>query len=109
MEKHHKVNVYHMGLFARFVGKLATTEDGDGTLLDHALLMYGSGMSNGNEHIKLRLPTALVSRFVKGNRHIVLPDYTKSVGDLHVDIAKQMGIELASFGQRSKGGMVGLS
>jgi hypothetical protein len=109
MEKHHKVNVYHMGLFANFVEKLANTPDGDGSLLDHSLLMYGSGMSNGNEHIKLRLPTALVSGFVRGNRHIQPPDYTKPIGDLHVDIAKQMGIELTSFGQRSKGGTVGLS
>jgi hypothetical protein len=70
--------------------------------------MYGSGMSNGNEHVKLRLPTALVSGFVRGNRHIQPADYTKPIGDLHVDIAKQMGIELATFGQRSKGGTVGL-
>ena len=109
MEKHFKVNLYHMQLFANFVDKLANTPDGDGTLLDHSLLMYGSGMSNGNEHVKLRLPTALVSGFVRGNRHIQPPDYTKPIGDLHVDIAKQMGIELTSFGQRSKGGTVGLS
>ncbi len=109
MEKHHKVNVYHIGLFADFVAKLADTPDGEGSLLDNSLLMYGSGMSNGNEHTKLRLPTALVSGFVAGNRHIQPPDYTKPIGDLHVDIAKQMGIELDSFGQRSKGGTVGLS
>jgi hypothetical protein len=109
MEKHFKVNRYHIELFANFIDKLANTPDGDGSLLDHSLLMYGSGMSNGNEHIKLRLPTALVSGFVRGNRHIALPDYTKPIGDLHVDIAKQIGIELTSFGQRSKGGTVGLS
>jgi hypothetical protein len=109
MQKHFLVNKYHMEFFTRFVDRLAETPDGDGTLLDHTLLMYGSGMSNGNEHVKLRLPTAIVSGFVKGNRHIQPPDYTKPIGDLHVDIAKQMGIELASFGQRSKGGTVGLS
>jgi hypothetical protein len=108
MEKHHKVNVYHISLFTQFVDKLANTPDGDGSLLDHSLLMYGSGMSNGNEHTKLRLPTALVSGFVRGNRHIQPPDYTKPIGDLHIDIAKQMGIELTSFG-RSNGGTVGLS
>ena len=107
MEKHHKVNIYHIGLFAEFVDKLANTPDGDGSLLDHSLLMYGSGMSNGNEHIKLRLPTALVSGFVRGNRHIQPPDYTQPIGDLHVDIAKQMGVELDSFG-RSNGSTVGL-
>ncbi len=107
MEKHHKVNIYHIGLFAEFVDKLANTPDGDGSLLDHSLLMYGSGMSNGNEHIKLRLPTALVSGFVRGNRHIQPPDYTQPIGDLHIDIAKQMGVELDSFG-RSNGSTVGL-
>ena len=107
MEKHHKVNIYHIGLFAKFVDQLANTPDGDGSLLDHSLLMYGSGMSNGNEHIKLRLPTALVSGFVRGNRHIQPPDYTKPIGDLHIDIAKQMGVELTSFG-RSNGSTVGL-
>lgn len=108
MEKHHKVNIYHIGLFAEFVDKLANTPDGDGSLLDHSLLMYGSGMSNGNEHIKLRLPTALVSGFVRGNRHIQPPDYTKPIGDLHIDIAQQMGVELETFG-RSKGSTVGLA
>ena len=107
MEKHHKVNIYHISLFAEFVDKLANTPDGDGSLLDHSLLMYGSGMSNGNEHIKLRLPTALVSGFVRGNRHIQPPDYTKPIGDLHIDIARQMGVELDSFG-RSDGSTVGL-
>ncbi len=109
MEKHGKVNRYHMEFFARFVDRLANTPDGDGSLLDNTLLMYGSGMSNGNEHVKLRLPTAIVSGFVPGNRHIEIPDYSKPIGDLHVDIAKQMGIELSRFGQRSDGGTVGLS
>jgi hypothetical protein len=47
---HATLNAYHMSLFARFVGKLKATQDGDGTLLDHSLVFYGSGMSNANVH-----------------------------------------------------------
>ena len=64
MTKHFTVNRYHLSLFADFVDKLAATPDGDGSLLDHSILMYGSGMSNGNQHVKLRLPTVLVSGLV---------------------------------------------
>jgi hypothetical protein len=108
IEKHFRVNVYHMSQFADFVDKLAATEDGDGSLLDNSLLMYGSGMSNGNDHVKLRLPTAVVSGFLKGNRHIQVPDKTRPMGDLHLDIAHQMGVDITSFG-RSDGQTVGLA
>ena len=109
MEKKLSVDRYHTELFSKFVDRLASTPDGEGTLLDNTLLMYGSGMSNGNLHIKLRVPVAIVSGFIKGNRHIQMPDKAVPIGDLHVDIAKQMGVYLESFGERSKGGTVGLS
>ena len=102
------VDRYHTELFARFVGRLAATPDGDGSLLDHTLLMYGSGMSNGNLHIKLRIPTAIISGFVKGNRHIQVPDKTVPIGDLHIELAREMGVELESFG-RSTGYSIGLA
>lgn len=108
MQKLEAVNRYHLGFFARFLDRLAATSDGDGTLLDHSLLMYGSGMSDGDQHVKRRLPIAIVSGFVAGDRHIVAPGLTKPIGDLHVDIAKQLGFELERFGQRSRGGTVGL-
>jgi hypothetical protein len=108
IEKHFRVNVYHMEQFVAFVDKLAATPDGDGSLLDNSLLMYGSGMSNGNDHVKLRLPTAIVSGFLQGNRHIQVPDKTRPIGDLHLDIARQMGVELETFG-RSEGHTVGLA
>jgi hypothetical protein len=102
------VNRHHVRLFAEFVDKLAAAPEGDGSVLDHTLLVYGSGMSNGNDHTKSKLPVALVSGFVRGNRHIVLAKDTP-IGDLHVDVAKQMGLELRTFGERSKGATVGLS
>ena len=55
-----KVNVYHLSLFARFVEKLRATPDGDGTLLDHPMLLYGCGMGDGDHHTPFDLPVALV-------------------------------------------------
>ena len=108
MEKKGKVDEYHARLFAKFVDTLAETPDGDGSLLDHTMLVYGSGMSNGNEHVKLRIPICVLSGFVKGNRHIEIPDNTLTVGALHLDIAQQMGVELASFGPKDVTTTVGL-
>ena len=47
---HAKINAYHVSLFAKFLERLRSTPDGDGSLLDHSLIVYGSGMSNGNGH-----------------------------------------------------------
>ena len=68
------LNRYHYGLFAYFLNKLKTTPDGDGTLLDHSLVLYGSGMSDGNGHNHTDLPIVLVggaSNRLAGGRHIV--------------------------------------
>jgi hypothetical protein len=107
MEAKGKIDQYHVQQFSQFIDKMAATPDGDGSLLDHMMLVYGAGMSNGNEHMKQRLPYAVVSGFVKGNRHIK-GDKARPVGDLHIDIARHMGVELASFG-RSQGGSVGFT
>jgi len=75
-EKYAKINVYQMQQFAYFIEKLQATPDGDGTLLDHVLLMYGGGLSNGNEHSHINLPLVLVGgaggRLV-GGRHVRSP------------------------------------
>ena len=100
IEMHAKVNTYHLSLFAQFVEKLKATEDGDGSLLDHSLLLYGSGMGNGNVHSADLLPTLLVGSgagTVKGNRHIVADPLTPNA-DLLISIAGTYGIELEKFG-----------
>ena len=77
IEAHAKVNLYHAGLLAGFLERLQKTADGDGSLLDHSLILYGSGMGNGNVHAADHLPTLLVgggAGSVKGNRHIVAPE-----------------------------------
>lgn len=73
------LNRYHVGLLAYFLDKLASVPDGDGTLLDHSLVLYGSGMSDGNSHNHDPLPVLLAGRAsgrLQGNRHLVQPPQT---------------------------------
>jgi hypothetical protein len=100
IEAHAKVNLYHAGLFGAFLTRLASTTDGDGSLLDHSLVLYGSGMGNGNLHAADHLPTLLVggaAGTVKGNRHIVAPERTPN-GNLLVSVAEKLDVHLDSFG-----------
>ena len=60
LEKLVKIQRYHMERFAEFVAKLAATPDGEGTLLDNSMLLYGSNMGNSNLHSNYPLPTILV-------------------------------------------------
>ncbi len=55
-----KLNTYHVSLFAKFLQKMQSTPDGDGSLLDHSLILYGSGMSESDQHSRLDVPTLLV-------------------------------------------------
>jgi hypothetical protein len=73
------LNTYHVALFAYFLDKLRATPDGDGTLLDHSLVLYGSGMSDGNQHNHTDLPILLAggaSGRLKGGRHLRHPKNT---------------------------------
>jgi hypothetical protein len=72
--KHAKINTYHASLFGYFLDRLKATPDGDGTLLDHTLLMYGGCISNGNLHLHTALPTLLAGGAcgkLAGGRHIL--------------------------------------
>jgi hypothetical protein len=100
IEAHAKVNTYHMTLFAHFLERLRATPDGDGSLLDHSLIMYGSGMGNGNVHAPDHCPTLLVGSAagtVKGNRHIVAPELTTNA-NLLLSVAQTFDVPLESFG-----------
>jgi hypothetical protein len=97
---HAKINNYHMQLFAKFLERLRTTPDGDGSLLDHSLIVYGSGMSNGNGHTPSPLPFVMVGGLngqVKGNRHVVLPELTPSANAM-LTIGHKFGVETETFG-----------
>jgi hypothetical protein len=72
-----KINRYHVQIFAAYLAKLRATRDGDGTLLDHMTILYGSGISNSNAHAGDNLPLMLVgggAGTLKGGRHLKYTD-----------------------------------
>jgi len=93
-----KVNTYHMTLFAKFIEKLRTTPDGDGSVLDHSLILYGGGMGNPNGHASDPLPVVAVGGGVgKGHRHVQVKKQTP-VGNLWLTMANKFGSRLETFG-----------
>jgi hypothetical protein len=100
VERHARINTYHVTLFSRFLEKLRNTPDGDGSLLDRALLVYGSGMANGNQHTHNPLPTVVVGGANgrhRGNRHL-LPEKNTPMGNFLVAVADKAGLEVETIG-----------
>jgi hypothetical protein len=100
MERYAKLNAYHMSVVARFVEKLKTTQDGEGSLLDHSLLLYGSPIANSNAHDHYPLPVVVFGHGAgryRGNEHILAAPRTP-MANLFMSIAAKEGIELDSFG-----------
>jgi hypothetical protein len=94
-----KINTYHTTLFARFLETLRSTPDGDGSLLDHALIFYGGGMGNPNQHASDPLPMVAVGGGVgTGDRHIRLAPRTP-VGNLWVTVAQKYGSPTERMGE----------
>jgi hypothetical protein len=95
---HAKLNTYHMTLFAAFLQKLQETPDGDGSLLDHSLILYGSGMSNGNAHSAGPLPLIAAGGVMgKGHRHVQAAEKTP-LGNMWVSVAEKFDVEVESVG-----------
>jgi hypothetical protein len=97
---HAAVNRYHMQLFANFLERLRSTPDGDGSLLDHVTLMYGSGMGDGNTHTPTPLPTVVVgggAGRARGGRHVVAAERTP-LPNLLLTLADRTGVPLDRFG-----------
>jgi hypothetical protein len=93
-----RINTYHSELLAGFLAKLRATPDGDGSLLDHALIVYGGGMGNPNQHAAGPLPmVAFGGGAGRGNRHLRAPENTP-VGNLWVDVANTFGEPMDRFG-----------
>jgi hypothetical protein len=95
-----RVQTYHVQRFAEFVDKLAKTPDGEGSLLDHSLFMYGSNMSNSDRHNNYPLPNILVGGAngrLKGGQHLTLPEYT-TFSNLLLTVVNKAGLELTSIG-----------
>ena len=94
------INRYHITVLKKLFDKLSTTPDGDGTLLDHSLVLYGSSLSDANEHNFDPLPILLVGNAggrIEGNRHLMFPDHTP-IANLHLALLDKFGIARESFG-----------
>ena len=95
-----KINNYHISLLAYFLEKLRSTPDGDGTLLDHSLILYGSSMANPNEHNHSPLPMLLAGGANgrhEGNRHVKVPERTP-LSNLLLSVIDKAGIEMNTLG-----------
>ena len=93
-----KINTYYVRMYAKFLEKLRTTPDGDGSLLDHSFIIYGAGMADSNAHATDPLPLVAVGGAAKpGHRHVVLPTRTP-VGNLWMNIAEFFGSPMDRFG-----------
>jgi hypothetical protein len=94
------LNMYHVALFSYFLDKLQSTPDGDGSLLDHSLVLYGSGISDGNQHNHTDLPVILAggaSGRLKGGRHIRNPKKTP-MSNLLLSMLETMQVPVEKFG-----------
>lgn len=99
-----KINAFHVSLFAYFLEKLKSTPDGDGSLLDHSLYVYGSGMGDPNVHDHVNLPVLVAGGAagrLKGARHIKYAEPTP-LANLHLTLLERMGVRLDAFAD-SKG------
>ncbi|MDC0598973.1 DUF1552 domain-containing protein, partial [Gammaproteobacteria bacterium] len=95
-----RIQEYHTRVFASFVQKLAEMPDGDGSMLDNSILLYGSNMSNSNAHDHFPLPTAIVGKgggTIKGGQHLAYPDRTP-VSNLMLTLLDRIGVEQESIG-----------
>src|SRR5215813_609083 len=100
MEKNVKIQTYHIGLFAQFLERMRTTRDGDGSLLDHSVVLYGSNMSNSNAHNHFPLPNLVLggaSGRLTGNRHLRYPDHTPMT-NLLLGVLDKAGVDLETLG-----------
>lgn len=100
LERLTRVQRYHTEVFARFVGKLAERPDGDGSMLDHSILLYGSNMSDSNAHSHEDIPSALVGGgcgTIKGGQHLRLTEGTP-VSNLMLTVLQRAGVPIESHG-----------
>jgi hypothetical protein len=100
MERLVRIQTYHTTVFAKFVAKLAAMPDGDGSVLDHSIILYGSNMSNSNAHNEFPLPSAVIgggNGKVKGNQHLVYPDHTP-LANLLLTLMRRAEVPLESVG-----------
>jgi hypothetical protein len=96
IEQYTKINTHQMSLFARFVEKMHSTQDGDGTLLDHSIILYGTGMGDGDHHTPYNLPVTLVGGGcgqLAGGRHMQYDLHTPFM-NLGVTLLEKVGVHV---------------
>jgi hypothetical protein len=99
IERMSKINAFHVSLFAEYLAKLKATPEGNGTLLDHSLILYGSGIGNPNIHDHTDLPILVAggaATGMKGNRHIKYAKPTP-LANLHLTLLDKVGVRLDKF------------
>ncbi len=110
IEQKTKIDAYHMSLFARLVEKMRNTPDGDGTLLDHSILVYGGGMGDGDKHTPMDLPVTIVGggcgTLQKGGRHIRYQLHTPFM-NAGLTLLDKLGVQVDKIGD-STGKLVDL-
>jgi len=100
MAKCAKIQRYHISLFAEYLEKLRKTQDGEGSLLDHAILLFGSGISNSDRHTHGPLPAFLAgggAGTLKGGRHLVYPEHTP-LTNLQLTLLNKLGVPAEKLG-----------
>ena len=103
MDVFSQINRYHVEMLGYFLDKLRNTPDGDGNMLDHSVVLYGSSMSNGNQHDHDPLPILVAggaSGQLKGDRHLVFPAHTP-MSNLMMAVLDKFGVHQDSFGDSS--------
>lgn len=99
IQQYTRINTHHVSLFKKFVDRLANTQDGDGTLLDHSILLYGTGMGDGDHHTPYNLPVILIGGgrgTLEGGRHLSYPMHTPFM-NLGLSLLDKVGVEVASI------------
>jgi hypothetical protein len=98
LEKLLKINQYHVTLFAEFLERMRSTPDGDGSLLDNSVIVYGAGMADSNSHYSRELPVLLAGGVVgEGGRHNKYPDGTP-LSNLHLSLLDELGAPVDALG-----------
>jgi len=99
LEKLAKINRFHVSLFAEFLEKMAATKEADGSLLDHSVYLYGSGMGDSDSHDHTDLPILVAGGAagnLRGGRHIRYDKHTP-LSNLHLTLLNKLGVELHQF------------
>ena len=100
MQDFSKLNTYHVDTLAYYLDRLQSAQDGDGTLLDSTVVLYGSGMSDGNTHNNYSVPVVVVGgreNGLAGNRHLVYPKGTP-LANLSLSLLDKFGVQVDAFG-----------